>query len=142
MPSEQLGIGVMIGMLSGNRESAAAVQEAIGRKIVQVKLEDNSLTLTFDPSLAIELYDDGQSCCESRYMRTDDDPSDIVGHVLMSIETAPAPSIGSDEDHDVEFLRIITNRGLLVISNHNEHNGYYGGFCLRARKLGAEESND
>lgn len=136
-----LGMGVMIGMLWGDRGGELA-KEAIGQKISSVVLSDKSLRIGFESGLEIELLDCGQSCCESRYMRSDDNPQDIVGHTLASIEIAPAPSIKSDSDcddsHDVEFLRIVTDRGLLVISNHNEHNGYYGGFFLVARKV----SND
>lgn len=80
----------------------------------------------------LRIVDDGQSCCESRYMTCDDKLEDHVGATLLNIETRqmPIPAL-DDEDgeaHDIEYLVVTTTAGELVIVNHNEHNGYYGGF--------------
>ena len=130
----QLGVGVMLRMLGGNEESAGAMQAAIGKTIATVALEgDSVLAFTFDDGTRLRLTDTGQSCCESRYMRTDDDLSGFVGATLLGAEVRPAPSIATEYgDHDVEFLVIETSKGAFTMSNHNEHNGYYGGLSIEA----------
>ena len=76
--------------------------------------------------------DDGQDCCESRYMTCEDRdiwPSLIDGH-LISIEDKVALYHRDDtsEVHEISFIEFTTDRGIFQILNHNEHNGYYGGF--------------
>jgi len=86
----QIGLGAMIHHLCGGSEHSAT--EYYGRTICGAEIVDNRLRLTLDGGKKIEVWDNGQSCCESRYMRTD--------------------------------------KGFITITNHNEHNGYYGGFGL------------
>jgi len=127
----------MIQMLFGNTESAAAAQKAIGQKIERMELIDDVLTIKFESGYKIALTDEGQSCCETRYMRTDEDLDDYIGATLTSIEVANAPSMNDNhgEPHDVQFLRVHTSAGIAVFSSHNEHNGYYGGFSIQAKEV-------
>jgi hypothetical protein len=128
-----LGLGVMIRMLGGNKESVDAMTGAIGKKIAAVSLTDDALHFTFEDGTKIKLADEGQSCCENRYMRTDDDLSYFVGAELRGAEVNEAPSAECEYDsHDVEFLVVHTDKGDFTMSSHNEHNGYYGGFCVQA----------
>ena len=63
-------------------------------------------------------------------MVCDDDLASFAGSVLVSAEVADAPSV-ADEDGDVrevKFVRVATTSGTIVVSSHNQHNGYYGGF--------------
>lgn len=140
----QRGSGVMLHYLGGGSQHDPA--EFYGRKIVAAKLTtdrppsryigDSSghddLRLTFADGTTIAIWDNGQSCCEARYMRTDDDVQSLVGHELRRIEVKPADDIhdGSGDVHEVCFVEIGTDDGFITISNHNEHNGYYGGFGL------------
>jgi hypothetical protein len=82
----------------------------------------------------MQLFDAGQSCCEHRYMRTDDDLKSFIGAELVDAEISNAPDQVDEygETHEIQFLRVKTSKGLITISNHNEHNGYYGGFAIRA----------
>lgn len=129
-----VGLGVMIHMLGGNEETVKAVQSSIGKKIKKVSLEDNTLSVQLEDDTTLALYDDGQSCCESRYMVTDDDLKSFEGDKLVSIEVREAPEIVDDYGtHEVQFLVLTTDRGALTVSNHNEHNGYYGGFWIVAK---------
>ena len=131
----QLGIGVMISRPGGNEESAKTFVSSNGKVILSARIENNSLRLEFNDDTAIEFFDDGQSCCESRYMVCDDDLPYFSGATLVSAELADAPEIEDEYGvHEVQFLRVATSKGTLVVSNHNEHNGYYGGFALRVRK--------
>ena len=38
----------------------------------------------------------------------------------------------NDEIHEIQFLDVKTSKGVFQISNHNVHNGYYGGFWVIA----------
>jgi len=125
------GIGVMIGMLCGNESTVAAYHASMGKTIAAVIVADDALRVTFDDESTLIAKDDGQSCCEVRYMRTDDDLAYFVGAKLVGIEIKEAPS-ESDEygEHEVQFLEVQTDRGVFTLASHNKHNGYYGGFWI------------
>ena len=127
-----LGMGVMIKMLGGNKESVEALTGAIGKTITQLRLgEDDALHFTMDDNSKIKIFDDGQCCCAYRYMRTDDKLTEYVGAKLLGAEIKSAPNIKDECGyHEVEFLEIKTDRGVFTMASHNEHNGYYGGFNL------------
>lgn len=132
-----IGIGVMLSYLGGNEESVKAVQRAIGQTIAAVELkDDDALHFTMADGFKLRVFDDGQSCCESRYMRTDDDLSSHVGETLLGFEIKDAPN-EEDEygDHEVQFLEVKTDKGVFTMASHNEHNGYYGGFSIRAEEV-------
>lgn len=131
----QLGMGVMLNMLGGNEETAVIVSEAIGKTIKEVKVADNELQFTFNDNTKIALFDDGQSCCEHRYMNCDDDLTYYVDCQLLSVEIRDG---GSKKDHyetkETQFLIVTTSLGSFTVANYNEHNGYYGGFWIAAKK--------
>ncbi|AEI51359.1 DUF7448 domain-containing protein [Runella slithyformis] len=131
-----LGVGVMIQSLFGNEETVNAVKSALGKTIETVKLEDNELLFKFTDGTGLKMFDDGQSCCEDRYMRTDDDLSDFEGATLLDFELKDAPTMEDEYgDHEIQFLDVKTSNGVFQMANHNEHNGYYGGFCIVARSF-------
>lgn len=115
-----LGLGVMIGMLFGGSESAEALKSAAGKTIASIEMRDNEkLDITLSDGDILTIWDNGQSC-------------DFIGATLIDIEVASAdsPTPGEDYgDHEIQFLRIMTSKGVYVVSNHN---GYYGGFWLAA----------
>lgn len=132
----QTGIGVLIQRLwGGNRLTKEQADSVIGQSILDLALTDNELRLSLSSGETLTLWDDGQSCCESRYMTTDDDLSAYRGTELRDIEVSPGPDVEDEygECHETEFLRIITHRGTITFVNHNQHNGYYGGISLAAR---------
>mgnify|MGYP001615476013 CR=1 FL=1 len=126
------GMGAMIQDLCGNEESASLFSAALGKTIAAASLSDDALHLAFTDGSKLRLVDTAQSCCERRYMRTDDTLDEYVGATLTGGEVKPAPDIGDSEDgaHEVEFLEIQTSKGVFTMVSHNEHNGYYGGFGL------------
>jgi hypothetical protein len=125
----QLGMGAMIHYLSGGSKNDPS--KYYGRTITAASMQDERLRLTFSDGQKIEIWDDGQSCCESRYMRTDDNLESLVGGKLIRIEAKDGPNQDAEYDeHEVVFIEIATDQGFITISNHNEHNGYYGGFGL------------
>lgn len=129
----QPGIGVLIGALGGNDATAKTFTAAVGKTIKSIELRgDDALYIDFEEGGAIRIRDDGQSCCETRYMRTDDDLASFVGAKLLDGELKEAPSRRDEygDEHEVQFLELKTTRGSITMTSHNEHNGYYGGFWI------------
>lgn len=126
----QLGIGAMLHMLSGG--SANRADKYYGRKITEAEINENFLRLCFTDGQNIWIWDNGQCCCESRYITCDDDVKDLIGGVLIGIETKEAPDAIDeyDEVHEQVFIEIKTDKSFITFTTHNEHNGYYGGFAL------------
>ncbi len=135
-------LGVLIASLGGNEKTVDTVKSAIGKTIQKVWLDEEKdmLIFHFSDGTGMYLFDDGQSCCESRYMRTDDDLKAYSGARLLDLELKDGPSLADpkdiwDENHDTQFLDIITDKGTFQMVNHNEHNGYYGGFWIVVKPL-------
>lgn len=142
---DNLGIKVMLNMLFGNEESVKAFMNAKGKKIAKVEMvegiknkwdgEHTELVFTMDDGYKMALWDDGQSCCESRYMTTDDDLNRFIGAELLGAEIRdgdepPKEDYDNCDVHEVQFLIVHTSLGDITCVTHNEHNGYYGGFSV------------
>jgi hypothetical protein len=129
------GMGVMLGMLGGNEETVNAVKSSLNKVIKKVWLdaENNDLKFEFEDGTKLKLWDGGQSCCESRYMVTADDLTEYSEAKLLNIELKDAPNAPDEYgDHEIQFLDVTTDKGVFQMANHNEHNGYYGGFWIQA----------
>lgn len=116
-----MGIGVMIHYLGGGSKESA--DKYYGRTITDATIDPERSVLTFSDSVQVVIRDDGQSCCERRYMSTDDDLKSLVGATLQRIESKLGPK--HDEDYDVHetcFVEIGTDKGFVTLVNHNEHN--------------------
>ena len=130
------GIGVMLKALFGAKQIDSILQKHIGKTISKAELFNDSLRLTFEDGARISIYDDGQSCCEHRYMVIDDDLSQFTGAKLLGVDVRDAPNIEDGYgEHEVQFLEVQTSLGVISAANHNEHNGYYGGFWLQVAEL-------
>lgn len=127
----------MLELCNLDTESAADFLKVVGKKIMGVSLDGDELRLSFGSQGTLVIRDEGQSCCENRYITTDDKLDDYVGGNLLNIEVKPVPIpvLGSDDgdSHDIEFVEVTTTKGSFVLVTHNEHNGYYGGFYVCAR---------
>lgn len=121
---------------------AEAVKASLNKTIARCELVGDVLRLTFDDGSVLRVFDDGQECCEDRYMTTDDDLAWYEGAQLLDIEVR---DVGEREDnrdahevqflvdaHEVQFLVVTTTKGAFTMETHNEHNGYYGGFDIKA----------
>jgi hypothetical protein len=135
-----MGLGAMISELGGNEESVEAFKAAINKMIASIHVREDAVDLGLADGSRVQLYDDGQSCCEYRYLRSDDDLGHHVGATLLGaeVEAAAETTAGDDGDHEIAFLKIKTSRGVFTVAAHNEHNGYYGGISIRARVVQAE----
>lgn len=104
---------------------------------------ETALIIVFTDLSTVRITD-RTDCCEKRYMRTDDELSFFFGSTWVSHEIREAPSIEDDgpykQDHDVEFFVIHTSKGDITFSNHNEHNGWYGGFDMNASYRSSDDS--
>lgn len=143
------------------------VIRSIGFEDVKIKIDDQdyswangekrqALVIVLESGWRVVLVDRaGQSCCESRYMHTDDDLDSLVGETLVSIRHGGGDSRTShycgiedgelgnevatldepegcycDGVEEVEFALIQTNRDSVTVGTYNSHNGYYGGLDL------------
>jgi len=107
----------------------------IGKEITALELKDNALWFTFFGGTKMRIWDDKLSCCEKRYMTTDDKLSDFIGATLLTSGIAPVSYVdlrgNYGDTHEIQFLQINTCLGAFTIETHNRHNGYYGGFNIR-----------
>ncbi len=128
----------------GHNEGVQGLNDSMGKPIRVLELLNDTLKLAVDGGPLLNVFDEGQSCCESRYMRTDDDPAQFIGATLVSVEVRTAPSIDGEygDEHEVQFLVVVTDRGHVTFSNHNEHNGYYGGFAITVKRSEEPEAVD
>jgi hypothetical protein len=114
--------------------------EYVGRVICGAVLIDNRLILTLDGPQKIAIWDDGQQCCESRWMTSDDNVTSLIGHKLIRVEIKQGPdSSDYDYSHQTAFVEVGTDKGFITLVTHNEHNGYYGGFGLTITDEGTQE---
>ena len=147
MNNDNPGLGVMLAALSETGETGLILNEVKGKQITGLQLRkrdegadkfywEDSLVVGLDHGEAIRIYDGGQSCCEYRYMTTDDDLDAYVGADFIDIEVRNGPDIDAGYDvHEVQFLLVNTSLGTFTMETHNEHNGYYGGFYAQVRRL-------
>lgn len=106
------------------------LKDSFNKVIKTIVVYDSSCVITFEDDKKIEFFDNNQSCCEHRYMNTDDCTSLHKGARLISASVSDGPSTDNGNVLDCQFLIITTNKGFLTIANYNEHNGYYGGFDI------------
>lgn len=134
MTQKHLGMGTEIDMTIYRSGTVDNYKNSLGKTIKALELVDNQLLFTFDDDSKIRVFDDGQDCCETRYMSTDDNMADHLGAKLERIEIKDAPDIIDDNEvHAVQFLEVTTSNGCLTLANHNEHNGVMAVSGLRLR---------
>jgi hypothetical protein len=131
---ENLGLGVMLGILGGNEDIVDVLKSSLNKTIETVELDGDNLVFLFTDNTELMIWDGGQSCCESRYMTTDDDLSSFNGSTLLDFELKTVDDLSDSYDvHEIQFLDVKTSEGVFTMVNHNVHNGYYGGFWIQAK---------
>lgn len=101
--------------------------------IASAKVDDDRLRIEMSGGAVVELKDEGQCCCEHRFITCDDQLADIIGAQLLSIrykEFKRTTDGEYGEEHEQVFIDVVTSAGTITLCTHNEHNGYYGGFDL------------
>lgn len=107
-----------------------------GTTIHDIRLVNDTIKLYYsDLKTQVEIFDAGQTCCENRYITTDDELNYYKKALIKSIELVDRGSTEENKfmDHDLQFLRIHTDKGTIVFETHNIHNGYYGGFNIEGK---------
>lgn len=139
------GLGVMLSVLSGRKRES--VERYYGKRISSIWLEENfketrnladqALRIDFEDGTKIAIFDDGQSCCEARYLRTDDDLQCLVGKVFeCAVVKSHEDKTEEYSDHEQLFIELRASSGESVtFCAHNEHNGYYSGFSMVVQQL-------
>lgn len=119
---------------SGKRMTAIQLVHgkfASGSSAAYRGVDDEGIRIEFEDETKLYIWDDRLPCCESRFMRTDDDLSSFVGAEFIGAEVRDGPTTKSEYTIDeIQFLVIHTDRGDITMSSHNDHNGYYGGFDI------------
>lgn len=108
-------------------------------KILSIRLSDNEVLVDLSNGLTVTLSDEGQNCCEDRYITTDDDLPSCVGSEYLGWHVAAGPTVDDPqgEVHEIEFLRVETSGEVITFETHNVHNGSYSGFQVVERITGA-----
>lgn len=110
------------------------IPECVGKLIRGISINDTMLTLRLNNDTELILTDQGQDCCERRYMHTDDNLTNFFDSILLNIRIVDGPSI-ENEDYgynDSQFLIVDTSKGSFTVVNYNKHNGFYYGFDIQA----------
>lgn len=104
-----------------------------GKVIEQIYMENDVLRILFTDGELLSISDEGQSCCETRYMHCEDegDFDYHKGAVLRGCSTVTYGEEPSGDVHETAFFNILTSKGVIQLVCHNEHNGYYGGFSVQ-----------
>lgn len=128
------------GLPSEYRNSATldALDDSIGKNINNIWIDADGVSLIIEHESGIlNISDNGQQCCESRYMETDDNLKDFIGAIIINFEYKDGGFIDPVNDTvlEVAFFDIKTTSGIFQIKNYNENNGYYCGFDLSARLI-------
>ena len=132
------GITVMLHSLF-NRNEKDEADKYYGKIRKSAEMNEEKVTIEFEDGIKIELTDEGQSCCEYRYISCDDDVNRIIGSELVKIEIKKTEEKEEDyEIHEMAFVDIQTNQCFITFCTHNEHNGYYGGFILSLKEVQEE----
>jgi hypothetical protein len=133
------GMKIIINELFGtNEDTVQAITDATNKEISAIKIDETNLVISFIDGTMVRFFDDGQSCCEHRSMNTDDELQDFVGAKFVGAGIQEGPQTTDPDGYsnvtESQFLIIKTSRGEFTVANYNNHNGYYGGFSLAARK--------
>jgi hypothetical protein len=110
---------------------AVSSGEPIEGVAIRSDVGDGELVITFR-SGTLRIWDNARSCCENRYMSTDDELDTFVGARLVGLEAVDGPNVESEygDPHEQVFVKVETTAGTITLVTHNEHNGYYGGFDI------------
>jgi hypothetical protein len=107
-------------------------KSCIGKIISSATVDEDGCYLGFTDGSRLSIADEGQSCCEQRYVTCDDSPEDLVGQPYAGYEVKESTNDHEDDYdvHDAVFVEVKAGLSSIVMETHNVHNGYYGGFDI------------
>lgn len=115
----------------------AILERHSGKEIKSMCIDSNDrFVVEFVDDSVIAIYDDGHSCCEHRYMHSEDelDFEYHAGSIFRFVQVVDGPDIDDCECHETKFCNVLTDKGVIQLVCHNEHNGYYGGFSIAIKE--------
>lgn len=148
------GFGFNLRLLFGSDgHTETAVLDSAGKTIRAITLADGEsdwstgMAFLFTDDTAVIFYDGARSCCEHRFMTTDDDLAPFVGATFMDVALSEKNTPDGEgqsewddgEQHEWCFVDFTTSMGVFTSTMHDRHNGYYGGIALAARVITADE---
>lgn len=108
----------------------------VGKKIIGHSLDSDRRVLRFDIDHGDQVVLEAEGdCCSHAWIESIDAPDNLLG-VVQSAEEIDMPDLGGMPGCDVvEYygLKIVTDKGHVVIDYRNDSNGYYGA-SLEVRK--------
>lgn len=112
------------------------INKYTGKRIVALTLSDNKIKLYFGGGFVVHIFDNGQRCCEERFITTDDNLSLATNTRFrnLTIKGTTNDDYSDDEIKQIDeilFLKIQTDKACFTFETHNKHNGYYGGFDIQ-----------
>ncbi len=134
-------------MFDYRKKAKALVDSLLGRIISSILLRDSDIFIAFEDGSSLKVWDDGQSCCETRYITSDESFEHYSGSKFLGLEMREFtyPEDHQEDEymcHECEILFIKTSVGDVDFVTHNEHNGYYGGFMIDCEGSVAEPEDD
>lgn len=116
--------------------SSLIVHKYLEKTIKVINITDETLALKFQDNSELIFKDDGQSCCENRYMNCDDDLKYYIGSNFLGYEIKDGPTKSTESgDLECSFFVLYTSKGEFTVNNYNSHNGYYGSFNLVIKEV-------
>lgn len=104
----------------------------IGRVIQSVTVSEDKekLTILFHGDPQVMKFEVEADCCSSTWIEHLEQPIDVDGATVLSVEEDASVDGPSDDRLEVIQIyktRINTDRGTIAIEYRNSSNGYYGG---------------
>lgn len=101
------------------------------KEIKNIYCDRDKLTIEFEKGI-VYITDNDYSCCESRYMHSDDNLASLIGNRFVDVFLKGDSTEYCEDDIEevIEnlFLEIKTDKDSAILTMYNSHNGYYGGF--------------
>lgn len=103
----------------------------IGKRVSVFKADDSRLIIAFDDNTILEVadqeYTDGV-----RFLVADNDVNEFSGSILLNIELRDVEISQMDDENDqeIQFVIVTTEKGSFTLNYYNEHGGYYSGFSI------------
>lgn len=138
--AETFPIGRQLASLFRDGASDFVWLTRVASPIRSITIDDEgngALRIALESGDVLRLRNCESTCCERRYMHSDDNLKSFLGARLASIEMDSATQRDGEYGDVIEqsFIKVRTTNGDFTVIAYNEHNGYYGGINLEPEWL-------
>jgi len=105
----------------------------IGKTIMEMKIADDRMAIKFSTTEGDVVARCDAECCSHTWIESVELPANGFPCTVLSEEDLQLPDAAQDQYGDViQFygVRLVTDKGYIVIDYRNESNGYYGGYLV------------